>query len=336
MKSHDGCSRTSDTKTLKEPSRPSDVDSAETKTERDVILDSIHASGYAGQKSTPMKALFTHSKTQHFRRMMLGAASQSMQQVGGCNAVIYYSPILFEKSIGETHNISMLLGGVNMIVYSIFVTVSWLIIELVIVFACLIPGTKAAAKGAAVCLFTYIASFGTTWLPVPWLYPAEINPVKTRGKANVVSTCTNWLFNFLIVMITPILIHRISWGTYLLFACINSCFFPILRWFYPETANRSLEEIAVIFAKGYVEGTSYVKAAEQMSFLTLPMSKWNRRQYDLGLSTPLAKEVWVRSRPMRIVTRIFRMDLMIVIREVPKLKQDGYLHLDDTRLRINP
>ena len=35
-----------------------------------------------------------------------------------------------------------------------------------------------------------------------------------------------------------------------------------------ETANRSLEEIDIIFAKGYVEGISYVKAAEQMPFLT--------------------------------------------------------------------
>jgi len=62
--------------------------------------------------------------------------------------------------------------------------------------ACLIPGTKGAAKGAAVGLFTYIASFATSWLPLPWLYPAEINPIKTRAKANAVSTCTNWLFNF--------------------------------------------------------------------------------------------------------------------------------------------
>ena len=62
-----------------------ELDSADTKMERDVILDSIRASGYVGQKNTPMKALMTHGKTQHFRRMMLGAASQFMQQIGGCN-----------------------------------------------------------------------------------------------------------------------------------------------------------------------------------------------------------------------------------------------------------
>lgn len=74
-----------------------------------------------------------------------------------------------------------------MIVYAIFATVSWFIIEragrrklflwgtvgqglsMVLVFSCLIPGTTTAAKGAAVGLFTYIASFGATWLPLPWV-----------------------------------------------------------------------------------------------------------------------------------------------------------------------
>ncbi len=81
---------------------------------------------------------------------------------------------------------------------------------MVLVFGALIPGNPEAAKGAAVGLFTYIAFFGATWLPLPWLYPAEVNPIKTRGKANAVSTCTNWLFNFLIVMITPTMIANIG------------------------------------------------------------------------------------------------------------------------------
>ncbi|EON96387.1 putative sugar transporter stl1 protein [Phaeoacremonium minimum UCRPA7] len=263
-----------------------EVDSRETALERDVIVDSIRASGGFGQKSTPVKALTTSGKTQHLRRMLLGASSQLMQQVGGCNAVIYYFPILFEQSIGQTRNMSLLLGGVNMIVYAIFATVSWFVIErvgrrklfligtvgqmlsMVLVFACLIPGTKSAAKGSAVGLFTYIAFFGATWLPLPWLYPAEVNPIRTRAKANAVSTCTNWLFNFLIVEVVPIMVDRLGWGTYLFFAVANACFLPIIWFFYPETANRSLEEIDIIFAKGHVEKISYVKAADELPYLS--------------------------------------------------------------------
>lgn len=235
---------------------------------------------------TPLSAVFTGGKTQHFRRMLLGASSQLMQQIGGCNAVIYYFPILFETSIGQTHTMSLLLGGINMIVYSIFATMSWFLIErvgrrklflwgtvgqclsMVLTFACLIPGTPGPAKGAAVGLFTYIASFGATWLPLPWLYPAEISPIKTRAKANALSTCTNWLFNFLIVMVTPVMIANISWGTYLFFAVVNACFLPIIYLYYPETARRSLEEIDLIFAKGYTEKIGYVRAAQELPYLS--------------------------------------------------------------------
>ncbi|KAI0442035.1 general substrate transporter [Xylaria telfairii] len=264
-----------------------DVDSEETSFERGIILDSIRASGVAGGKSTPYKALFTNGKTQHFRRMLLGASSQFMQQVGGCNAVIYFFPILCERFITPgDHNMALLLGGVNAIVYAIFATVSWFLIErvgrrklflwgtvgqflsMVLAFGALIPQTQSAAIGTCVALFTYIASFGATWLPLPWLYPAEINPIMTRAKANAVSTCTNWLFNFFIVLITPVLVTNIGWGTFLFFAALNATFLPVIYFFYPETARRSLEEIDIIFAKGNVEKISYVKAAKELPLLT--------------------------------------------------------------------
>ncbi|KAF2446378.1 general substrate transporter [Karstenula rhodostoma CBS 690.94] len=260
------------------------TDHEETTLQISIIVDSIRASGHHGG-ITPFSALFTGGKTQHFRRMMLGASSQLFQQVGGCNSVIYFFPLLFENSIKETKQMSLLLGGINMIVYSIFATVSWFIIEhtgrrklfligtvgqglsMLLVMACLIPGTASAAKGAAVGLFTYIAFFGATWLPLPWLYPAEVNPVKTRAKANAVSTCTNWLFNFMVVMITPIMIDNIGWGTYLVFAGINAGFFPLIYIFYPETKQRSLEEIDLIFAKGFLENMTYVRAAQELPML---------------------------------------------------------------------
>ncbi|KAH8157803.1 hypothetical protein CIB48_g10445 [Xylaria polymorpha] len=243
-----------------------DVDSEETSIERGIILDSIRASGIAGGKSTPYKALFTNGKTQHFRRMLLGASSQFMQQVGGCNAVIYFFPILCETFITPgDHNMALLLGGVNAIVYAIFVGQ---FLSMVLAFGALIPQTQSAAIGTCVALFTYIASFGATWLPLPWLYPAEINPIMTRAKANAVSTCTNWLFNFFIVLITPVLVTNIGWGTFLFFAVLNATFLPVIYFFYPETARRSLEEIDIIFAKGNVEKISYVKAAKELPLLT--------------------------------------------------------------------
>lgn len=64
------------------------------------------------------------------------------------------------------------------------------------------------------------------------------------------------------------MITNIGWGTYLFFAVVNACFLPVIWFFYPETANRSLEEIDIIFAKGSVENMSYVRAAQEMPFLS--------------------------------------------------------------------
>ncbi|KAK2630083.1 hypothetical protein QTJ16_000903 [Diplocarpon rosae] len=275
--------------------------SPEVRFQHSIIVDSIKASGHAGG-SVPFSALLTGGKTQHFRRVLLGASSQLFQQLGGCNAVIYYFPILFRSAIGTSQNLALLLGGVNMIVYSISATVSWFIIEragrrklllygtvgqllsMVLIFTCLIPdgGKGPSAKGAGVGLFTYIMFFGATWLPLPWLYPAEINPLRTRAKANAVSTITNWTFNFLIVMIVPVMIDKIKWGTYLFFAITNACFIPVIYLFYPETRKRSLEEIDLIFAKGYLENMSYVKASFEMPFLTDREIEQMARQYGFG------------------------------------------------------
>jgi hypothetical protein len=65
-------------------------------------------------------------------------------------------------------------------------------------------------------------------------------------------------------MITPVLITSIGWGTYLFFAVLNAMFLPVIYFFYPETSGRSLEEIDLIFAKGYIEKKSYVTAAQEL------------------------------------------------------------------------
>lgn len=232
--------------------------------------------------------------------MLIGSSSQIAQQLSGCNAVIYYLPVLLKQSLNQTEFMSLLIGGVNMIVYAIFATFSWFFIEkigrrklfiggmtgqmvsMIIVFGCLIPGTPGPAKGAVFGLFLYMSFFGASILPLPWLYPAEISPIRTRAKANAVSTCSNWLFNFTVVMITPVMIEHISWRTYLFFAVMNAVFIPPMIFFYPETAGRSLEEIDLIFAKGYCENMSYVRAAKELPKLSDEEVEQKALEYGFG------------------------------------------------------
>lgn len=52
-------------------------------------------------------------------------------------------------------------------------------------------------------------------------------------------------------------------------------------FFYPETSHRSLEEIDLIFAKGYIENISYVKAGKLLPRLSVEDMEQLAQQYGL-------------------------------------------------------
>lgn len=83
----------------------------------------------------------------------------------------------------------------------------------------------APAYVAAVFLFVFNTFFAIGWLGMTWLYPAEITPLSIRAPANGVSTGANWLFNFMVVLITPIAFANIGYQTYIIFAVINAAMF---------------------------------------------------------------------------------------------------------------
>ncbi|CDK25786.1 unnamed protein product [Kuraishia capsulata CBS 1993] len=243
--------------------------------------------------------IFKRDKTKNLERTLVGASSQIFQQLGGCNAVIYYAPLLYQNSLGMERTLALVLSGVTIVVYALFACIAFWLVEKVgrrplfiigsvgqglsmtIVFACLIPDTKQASKGAAFGIFLYLAFFGATWLCLPWLYPAEIASMKIRTQANAVSTSCNWIFNFMVVEITPVMIASIHWGTYLFFACLNFAFIPFIYFFYPETKGRTLEELDVIFAKAHVEHTPAVKVAKNVPYMEHHEIAEAMRHYDI-------------------------------------------------------
>ncbi|CAH6718798.1 sugar transporter Stl1p [[Candida] jaroonii] len=249
-----------------------------------VITDAINRFDKA---QVGLKELFTHGKSQHFQRMMLGVAGQFWQQFGGCNAAIYYSTVLFENTIGLERRLSLVLGGVFATIYALSTIPSFFMVDTVgrrtlflvgsagqgisflISFACLVHPTTQNAKGAAVGIFLFIVFFAFTLLPLPWIYPPEINPMRTRTIGASISTCTNWICNFAVVMFTPVFIGKSDWGCYLFFAAMNFLFIPIVFFFYPETAGRTLEEIDIIFAKAHVEGRQPWRVAATLPKLSL-------------------------------------------------------------------
>lgn len=72
-------------------------------------------------------------------------------------------------------------------------------------------------------------------------------PLRHRTHSAALATASDWIFNYMIVQITPVSISNIRWKTYMIFFCLN-IFFAFVVWaFYPETSGRTLEEIDLLF-----------------------------------------------------------------------------------------
>ncbi|KAK4696252.1 hypothetical protein P7C71_g1650, partial [Lecanoromycetidae sp. Uapishka_2] len=71
--------------------------------------------------------------------------------------------------------------------------------------------------------------------------------VEMRTKGAALGTASNWAFNFMVVEITPIGIQSLHWKFYIIWTIFNAAFVPTVYLFYPETADRTLEDIDRLF-----------------------------------------------------------------------------------------
>ena len=93
-------------------------------------------------------------------------------------------------------------------------------------------------------MLLYIASFAASIGPIVWVMLPEIFPLQIRGAGAGVSSLSNWVANFIVALLFPILIAAIGetpvfWGLGVI--CILSMAF--VYFVVPETMGRSLEDI---------------------------------------------------------------------------------------------
>ncbi len=69
---------------------------------------------------------------------------------------------------------------------------------------------KATSSASVAFFFTYMFIFGASANCIPWVYVPEILPLHARGKGTAVGISANWLWNFVVVMITPTMIANVS------------------------------------------------------------------------------------------------------------------------------
>ncbi|KAE8154076.1 general substrate transporter [Aspergillus avenaceus] len=206
------------------------------------------------------------------RRMLLGAGAQAMQQLAGINVTSYYLPTVLMESVKLSETLSRLLAACNSVSYLIASTlaipkidrwgrrklmiwcalgqgVCYLLITVLLRFNEKpdYPHQKEVAAAAVAFFFCYYLFFGCSFQGIGWLLPVELNSLSMRTKGAALGTATNWATNFMVVEVTPIGIRNLGWKFYIIWTVFNFSFIPIVYFFYPETANRALEDIDLFF-----------------------------------------------------------------------------------------
>lgn len=194
-----------------------------------------------------------------------------MNQVSGINVTSYYMTYVFIHAIGLSELLARILAAAGSMDYLLFSFLAYFVVErygrrkvmMTSATACSICwtiiaislGLSETGRGdsyklgivAVSFFFVFFASFAMGVLGVPWLYPTEVNALAFRAKGASLAMASNWIMNYMVAQITPPGIQNLGYKFWIIWAVICAAFVPITYMFYPETANRSLEDIDRFF-----------------------------------------------------------------------------------------
>lgn len=194
-------------------------------------------------------------------RIFIACSAQMFAQFNGINVISYYAPLVFEHA-GWLGRDALRMTGLNSLIYLLSTLIPWKLSESwgrrpLLIFG----GLGMAISLIAISINSYLQNsilvvifvsiynsmFGISWGPIGWLIGPEVLPNKARSSGSSLATATNWICNFIVGQITPILLETISWRLYLIHSI--SCFLSIIIVYdiYPETKGVSLEDMDSLF-----------------------------------------------------------------------------------------
>lgn len=120
-------------------------------------------------------------------------------------------------------------------------------------------GLSAGGYASVVFIYIYAIGFCFSYAGIPWIYCAEIFPMRIRSVGMAICVATHWLLNFVIARSVPYMISDIGYGTYFVFASFITVSIPFVFFFVPETKGLSLEDMDRLFG---VPGASESRDAD--------------------------------------------------------------------------
>lgn len=246
-----------------------------------------------GAGENQFKQLISNGPTQNLRRICLACGTMIMHQLNGVNTVTYYMPTLLITFARASHDTSLWVTGLTSISSMAFAlipvltidrlgrrpflwggavlqSIVWIIISVLLATGPPAGDPRSHAFGVATVamIFLYYVLNAATWLGPSWAYPAEILPLQVREKGLALGNIFYWLFQFMMVEITPIALGNIGYKFYIILAVFNAVDAAIIYFLFPETKGLSLEQIDFQFAEKFTGPPA--KGVEQASVAEKP------------------------------------------------------------------
>ncbi|KAJ5865015.1 hexose carrier protein [Penicillium soppii] len=200
-------------------------------------------------------------------RFCLCIVLQFFQQMCGGNLISVYASTIFEENLNLGSKLSKILAACALTWKFLCCFIAFFTIDRL--------GRRAvfmiSGAGMAVCMaaMAVTTSFGTDnkhasiasaffiflfnlfypigFLGGNFLYCTEVAPVRLRVAMAAISTANHWLWNFVVVMVTPVALDTIGYRYYIMYAILSACIPILVYFFYPETMNRNLEMLNHVF-----------------------------------------------------------------------------------------
>ena len=259
---------------LLERGREEDVRVAMRKLDIEVTAEQVHAEALAVQERVRRLANTTLWTPAVRRALVVVCVFFVFQQITGINVAFYYGPELLGPYFGteggdpvEAEIAGVMAAGVLAIVNVVATYFAFRYIDTfgrrklaIGGFSCMLVFLVIGAIGNATLTGTaqlvvlmvtfalFISSFAIGVGGTGWLIQGEIFPTAVRGRAAAIAAAVNWLANYLLVLLFPVLQTALglSW-VMIIFAvlCLGGALF--VHRFLPETNGKAADETILLF-----------------------------------------------------------------------------------------
>lgn len=224
----------------------------------------------ASDNRQPQVKLVDLLQRQYLKPLTISVGLLSLQQLGGINALVFYSGTIFTSAGFPSSDI----GSLALAILQVAMTgISGALVEkagrrlLLMLSAagttvtCFLVGLSYYIKEHSAStdvqtymgylslssLLVYVALFSLGLGPLPWVVMSEVFPSNVKGRAGSLATVLNWLSAWVVTLTFNIMLTWSAPAAFGIFTVISALTVVFVAFCVPETKGKSLEEIQQFF-----------------------------------------------------------------------------------------